>query len=150
MLDLRLNPGGLLDQAVERVRCLPRPRRDRLDAWPRSEGCHPLRRAARRLTNGKPLIVLVNGGSASASEIVAGALQDHRRANDGRHTVVRQGFGADNHSARRKRRTASDDGALLHASGKSIQGKGIMPDIKVDQPLPAELQGRADHVANPA
>jgi carboxyl-terminal processing protease len=79
VLDLRLNPGGLLDQAVavsdafldkgEVVSTRGRDPQDitRFDARPGD------------LTNGKPLIVLINGGSASASEIVAGALQDHRR-----------------------------------------------------------------------
>ncbi|MES0095539.1 S41 family peptidase [Mesorhizobium sp. M0019] len=142
VLDLRLNPGGLLDQAVsvsdafldrgEIVSTRGRDPKDvtRFDA-----------RAGDDI-GGKPLIVLVNGGSASASEIVAGALQDLRRA-----TVVgTQSFGK---GSVQTIIPLGENGALrlttalyYTPSGKSIQGKGITPDIKVDQPLPAELQGR--------
>ena len=142
VLDLRLNPGGLLDQAVgvsdafldrgEIVSTRGRDPKDisRFDA-----------RAGDDI-DGKPLIVLVNGGSASASEIVAGALQDHRRA-----TVVgTQSFGK---GSVQTIIPLPESGALrlttalyYPPSGKSIQGKGITPDIKVEQPLPADLQGR--------
>ncbi|PSJ59255.1 S41 family peptidase [Pseudaminobacter soli (ex Li et al. 2025)] len=142
ILDLRLNPGGLLDQAVsvsdtfldkgEIVSTRGRDPKDvtRFDARPGD------------MTGGKPLIVLINGGSASASEIVAGALQDHRRA-----TVVgTQSFGK---GSVQTIIPLAENGALrlttalyYTPSGKSIQGKGITPDIKVDQPLPDELKGR--------
>ena len=142
VLDLRLNPGGLLDQAVsvsdtfldrgEIVSTRGREARDisRFDARPGD------------MIDGKPLIVLVNGGSASASEIVAGALQDHRRA-----TVLgSQSFGK---GSVQTIIPLAENGALrlttalyYTPAGKSIQGKGITPDIKVDQPLPEELQGR--------
>lgn len=144
VLDLRLNPGGLLDQAVsvsdafvkrgEIVSTRGRDPKDvtRFDAKPKQTDD----------INGKPLIVLVNGGSASASEIVAGALQDLRRA-----TVVgTQSFGK---GSVQTIIPLGENGALrlttalyYTPSGKSIQGKGITPDIKVDQPLPPDLQGK--------
>ena len=81
IIDLRNDPGGLLDQAVDGLRRLPRQRRDRLDPRPPARPGPELQAPQPGdLTDGKPIIVLVNGGSASASEIVAGALQDHRRA----------------------------------------------------------------------
>jgi len=142
VLDLRLNPGGLLDQAVsvsdsfldrgEIVSTRGRDPKDisRFDA-----------RSGDSI-DGKPLVVLINGGSASASEIVAGALQDHRRA-----TVLgTQSFGK---GSVQTIIPLPENGALrlttalyYTPAGKSIQGKGITPDIKVEQPLPAELQGR--------
>jgi hypothetical protein len=114
VVDLRNNPGGLLDQAIfvsdaflERGEIVSTRGRDpeetqRFNARPGD------------LTKGKPMIVLINGGSASASEIVAGALQDHRRATlIG--TLVRQGVGAGHHPARlRQRRPAADHGAVFH------------------------------------
>jgi carboxyl-terminal processing protease len=142
VLDLRLNPGGLLDQAVsvsdtfldrgEIVSTRGRDPKDvsRFDSRPGD------------MIDGKPLVVLINGGSASASEIVAGALQDHRRA-----TVVgTQSFGK---GSVQTIIPLAENGALrlttalyYTPSGKSIQGKGITPDIKVEQPLPDELKGR--------
>ena len=144
VLDLRLNPGGLLDQAVsvsdaflkrgEIVSTRGRDPKDvtRFDAKTKSND----------EIDGKPLVVLVNGGSASASEIVAGALQDLKRA-----TVVgTQSFGK---GSVQTIIPLGENGALrlttalyYTPSGKSIQGKGITPDVKVDQPVPAELQGR--------
>src|SRR5919108_1925379 len=142
VLDLRLNPGGLLDQAVsvsdtfldrgEIVSTRGRDPKDisRFDSRPGD------------MIDGKPLVVLVNGGSASASEIVAGALQDQRRA-----TVVgTQSFGK---GSVQTIIPLGENGALrlttalyYTPSGKSIQGKGITPDIKVEQPLPEELKDR--------
>jgi carboxyl-terminal processing protease len=142
VLDLRLNPGGLLDQAVsvsdafldrgEIVSTRGRDPKDitRYDSRPGDD------------IDGKPMIVLVNGGSASASEIVAGALQDHRRA-----TVLgTQSFGK---GSVQTIIPLGENGALrlttalyYTPAGKSIQGKGITPDVKVEQPLPEDLQGR--------
>ena len=105
------------------------------------------RRAAHSgdLTKGKPIIVLVNGGSASASEIVAGALQDHKRAT----LVGTRSFGKG--SVQTIIPLGSGNGALrlttaryYTPSGKSIQAKGIVPDIEVLQDVPDELKSRTD------
>src|SRR6185503_13674253 len=145
VLDLRGNPGGLLDQAVlvsdafidhgEIVSTRGR-RADEVQRFSARAG---------DLTNGKPLIVLLNGGSASASEIVAGALQDHRRAT----LVGTRSFGKG--SVQTIIPLGSGNGALrlttaryYTPSGKSIQAKGIVPDIEVLQDVPDELKSRTD------
>lgn len=141
VLDLRLNPGGLLDQAVKVSdafltggQIVSTRGRDPKDV-------KPYNARPDDLVNGKPVIVLINGGSASASEIVAGALQDHRRA-----TVLgTRSFGKGSVQTV----IPLNDGAALRLttalyytpSGKSIQGKGITPDIIVNQPLPDEYKG---------
>ena len=144
IIDLRLNPGGLLDQAVsvsdaflDRGEIVSTRGRDPQEA--RRNNAKP-----GDLTKGKPVVVLVNGGSASASEIVAGALQDHRRA-----TIVgSRSFGK---GSVQTIIPLGANGALrlttalyYTPSGCSIQGRGIDPDIVIDQPLPEELQGRVE------
>ena len=145
VIDLRNNPGGLLDQAIsvsdaflERGEIVSTRGRDpeetqRFNARPGD------------LTKAKPLIVLINGGSASASEIVAGALQDHRRAT----LVGTRSFGKG--SVQTIIPLGSGNGALrlttaryFTPSGRSIQAKGIVPDIEVLQDVPEELKARAD------
>ena len=140
ILDLRRNPGGLLDEAVSVS-----------DAFLKSgeivstRGRNPdeTRRYNARAgddIDGKPLVVLVNGGSASASEIVAGALQDQRRA-----TVVgTRSFGK---GSVQTIIPLGANGALrlttalyYTPSGRSIQGHGIDPDITVEQPLPEDIR----------
>ncbi|WP_097137768.1 S41 family peptidase [Rhizobium subbaraonis] len=144
VLDLRLNPGGLLDQAIN-VSDAFLERGEVVSTRGRNEDeTRRFNASPGDLTDGKPLIVLVNGGSASASEIVAGALQDLRRA-----TVVgTRSFGK---GSVQTIIPLGDAGALrlttalyYTPSGKSIQGTGITPDIKVDQPLPPELQGKLE------
>ncbi|MEM7299556.1 MAG: S41 family peptidase [Pseudomonadota bacterium] len=144
VVDLRLNPGGLLDQAVSVSDAFL----DRGEiVSTRGRNPEETRRYNARPgddTNGKPIIVLVNGGSASASEIVAGALQDHRRA-----TIIgSRSFGK---GSVQTIIPLGPNGALrlttalyYTPAGRSIQGKGIEPDIKVDQPLPDELKGRVE------
>jgi carboxyl-terminal processing protease len=142
VLDLRLNPGGLLDQAIN-VSDAFLERGEVVSTRGRNpEETRRFNAGPGDLTDGKPIIVLVNGGSASASEIVAGALQDLKRA-----TVVgTRSFGK---GSVQTIIPMGDAGALrlttalyYTPSGKSIQGTGIQPDIKVEQPLPPELQGK--------
>ncbi len=97
------------------------------------------------LTKGKPLVVLINGGSASASEIVAGALRDHKRA-----TIIgTRSFGKG--SVQTIIPLGSNNGALALTtaryytpSGKSIQAQGVTPDIEVLQDVPDELKSRSE------
>ncbi|SDJ15417.1 S41 family peptidase [Lutimaribacter saemankumensis] len=134
VLDLRNNPGGLLTQAIrvsdaflEKGEIVSTRGRDpadgdRYNATPGD------------LANGKPIVVLINGGSASASEIVAGALQDHRRAI----VVGTKSFGKGSVQTVMPLR---GDGAMrlttaryYTPSGRSIQNLGVSPDIVVQQP----------------
>ncbi|MFZ7091780.1 S41 family peptidase [Primorskyibacter sp. 2E233] len=134
VLDLRNNPGGLLTQAIKvsdafldageivSTRGRDPADGDRFNATPGD------------LAMGKPLVVLINGGSASASEIVAGALQDHRRAI----VVGTKSFGKGSVQTVMPLR---GDGMMrlttaryYTPSGRSIQALGVSPDIVVDQP----------------
>ncbi len=134
VLDLRNNPGGLLNQAIlvsdafldagEIVSTRGRDPADgsRFNAEPGD------------LTEGKPIVVLINGGSASASEIVAGALQDHRRAV----VVGTKSFGK---GSVQTVKPLPGNGAMrlttaryYTPSGRSIQALGVSPDIVVEQP----------------
>ena len=97
------------------------------------------------LSKGKPVIVLINGGSASASEIVAGALQDHKRAT----LIGTRSFGKG--SVQTIIPLGGTNGALrlttaryYTPSGRSIQAKGIDPDIVLLQDVPDELKGKDD------
>jgi carboxyl-terminal processing protease len=145
IIDLRNNPGGLLEEAVtvsdtflERGEIVSTRGRNAEETQRRT--AH-----AGDLTKGKPVIVLINGGSASASEIVAGALQDHKRAT----LVGTRSFGKG--SVQTIIPLGSGNGALrlttaryFTPSGKSIQAKGIVPDIEVLQDVPDELKSRTD------
>jgi carboxyl-terminal processing protease len=95
------------------------------------------------LSHGKPMIVLINGGSASASEIVAGALQDHKRAI----ILGTRSFGKG--SVQTIIPLGQGNGALrlttaryYTPSGRSIQAKGIDPDVQVLEDVPVELKGK--------
>ncbi|UUV07987.1 S41 family peptidase [Ruegeria sp. YS9] len=137
VLDLRNNPGGLLTQAIKvsdaflnegeivSTRGRDPEEGERFNATPGD------------LAEGKPIVVLINGGSASASEIVAGALQDHRRAI----VVGTKSFGKGSVQTVMPLR---GDGAMrlttsryYTPSGRSIQALGVSPDIIVEQPRPA-------------
>ena len=138
ILDLRSNPGGLLSQAVK-VTDIFLERGEIVST--RGRGKKDIKRYRANSgdnTNGKPLIVLINGGSASASEIVAGALQDHRRAI----VIGTQSFGKGSVQTIipfQKSNSNDESGIRLTTaryytpSGASIQGKGITPDIIVEQ-----------------
>ncbi len=142
VIDLRNNPGGLLDQAIavsdaflERGEIVSTRGRN-------ADETQRFNARAGDLTKGKPVIVLINGGSASASEIVAGALQDHKRA-----TVVgTRSFGK---GSVQTIIPLGQNGAIrlttaryYTPSGRSIQAKGIEPDVQVMPDVPPELKGK--------
>ena len=138
VLDVRSNPGGLLTQAVKvtdiflaRGEIVSTRGRDKQDIKR-----YRAKKADR--INGKPLVVIIDGGSASASEIVAGALQDHRRAI----IIGTQSFGKGSVQTIIPFQVSNSDvltGIRLTTaryytpSGESIQGKGITPDITIEQ-----------------
>src|SRR5450432_1978659 len=145
IIDLRNNPGGLLEEAVTVSETFLA--RGEIVSTRGRNAEENQRRAAHAgdLTKGKPIIVLINGGSASASEIVAGAFQDHKRAT----LVGTRSFGKG--SVQTIIPLGSGNGALrlttaryFTPSGKSIQAKGIVPDIEVLQDVPDELKSRVD------
>ncbi len=133
VLDLRNNPGGLLDQAVN-VTDIFLPRGEIVSTRGRKKSDGSRYNAVKSdLTKGLPLVVLINQGSASASEIVAGALQDHKRAiimgtkSFGKGSV--QTILPSGENVAIKLTTAR----YYTPSGKSIQKTGIDPDILVEQ-----------------
>ncbi|MFL6937332.1 MAG: S41 family peptidase [Xanthobacteraceae bacterium] len=145
VLDLRNNPGGLLDQAISVSDAFLEKGEIVSTRGRNAEETQRFNARAGDLTKGKPIIVLINGGSASASEIVAGALQDHKRAT----LVGTRSFGKG--SVQTIIPLGSGNGALrlttaryFTPSGTSIQAKGIKPDIEVLQDVPEELKARTD------
>jgi carboxyl-terminal processing protease len=145
VLDLRNNPGGLLDQAISISDAFLEKGEIVSTRGRNTEETQRFNARAGDLTKNKPIIVLINGGSASASEIVAGALQDHKRA-----TVVgTRSFGKG--SVQTIIPLGSGNGALrlttaryYTPAGRSIQAKGISPDIEILQDVPEELKARTD------
>ncbi|HHS83056.1 MAG TPA: S41 family peptidase [Devosia sp.] len=153
IIDLRNNPGGLVDQAVaiadaflsEGAILLTRGRTEaesaRYDAQPDDLD---------KLVADVPLIILINGGSASASEILAGALQDQKRA-----TIIgTRSFGK---GSVQLIISLGEDGAMklttaryYTPSNRSIQAVGIQPDIEILQNVPKEFQGRDEIVGEAA
>nr|WP_321506319.1 S41 family peptidase [uncultured Celeribacter sp.] len=149
VIDLRNNPGGLLDQAIKvsdafldegeivSTRGRNPEDSDRVNATPGD------------LAQGKPLVVLINGGSASASEIVSGALQDHHRAV----VVGTKSFGKGSVQTVMPLRS---DGAMrlttaryYTPSGRSIQALGISPDIVVAQPPRQPMDAEEEETTTP-
>ncbi|MCA3560119.1 MAG: S41 family peptidase [Aestuariivirga sp.] len=142
IIDLRNDPGGLLDMAIsvsdtfldkgEIVSTRGR-HADETQRFNATKG---------DLANGKPVVVLINGGSASASEIVSGALQDHKRAT----LIGTRSFGK---GSVQTIIPLGGDGALrlttaryYTPSGRSIQAKGIDADIVIEEELPPELKDK--------
>ncbi|MGJ8529955.1 S41 family peptidase [Maritalea sp.] len=153
VLDLRNNPGGLVDQSVFiadaflargnvlSTRGRTAEENTRYDANPDDLD---------KLIADIPLIVLINGGSASASEIVAGALQDQKRAT----LLGTRSFGK---GSVQSIISLGGNGAMrlttsryYTPSGRSIQAAGITPDIEVFQDIPEELQGRDEIIGEAA
>jgi len=144
VLDLRGNPGGLLDQAIK-VSDAFLDQGEIVSTRGRQAGdAQRFNAKSGDLVDGLPLVVLINGGSASASEIVAGALQDHSRAV----ILGTQSFGKGSvqtiipiagHGA--VRLTTS---LYYTPSGRSIQAKGISPDIVVEQARLEAVPGRGN------
>jgi carboxyl-terminal processing protease len=145
ILDLRNNPGGLLDQAISVSDAFLQKGEIVSTRGRNAEETQRFNARSGDLTAGKPVIVLINGGSASASEIVAGALQDHKRV-----TVIgTRSFGKG--SVQTIIPLGSGNGALrlttaryFTPSGRSIQAKGITPDIEVLQDVPEDLKSKTD------
>ncbi len=132
ILDLRNNPGGLLDQAVQVADSFLDQGEIVSTRARRSEDAQRWNARAGDIANGLPIVVLVNGGSASASEIVAGALQDHRRA------VILGTTSFGKGSVQTVMPLGGNNGAIrlttaryYTPSGRSIQATGIVPDIEV-------------------
>lgn len=143
ILDLRNNPGGLLDQSIAVSNAF-------IDKGEivstRGRNADETQRYNARpgdISRGKPLVVLINGGSASASEIVAGALQDHKRG-----TILgTRSFGKG--SVQTIIPLGQNNGAIrlttaryYTPSGRSIQAQGIEPDVTVIEDTPADLKGK--------
>jgi carboxyl-terminal processing protease len=157
VLDLRNDPGGMLEASVALAAAfLPRDAvvvstngqiadskavfKATPDAYLRRGGADPLKRLPEALKK-VPMVVLVNEGSASASEIVAGALQDHKRAV----IMGAQTFGKG--SVQTVRQLSPDTALKITTaryytpSGKSIQAKGIVPDVMLDETAEGNLFG---------
>ena len=132
VLDLRNNPGGLLDQAIAVSDAFLHQGEIVSTRGRHADDAQRFNAREGDLTQGKPIVVLINGGSASASEIVAGALQDHRRAI----VMGTPSFGKGSVqtiiplSGRRAMRLTT--ARYYTPSGRSIQAKGIEPDILVE------------------
>jgi carboxyl-terminal processing protease len=145
VVDLRNNPGGLLDQAIS-VSDTFLDKGEIVSTRGRNpEETQRFNARPGDMTKSKPVIVLINGGSASASEIVAGALQDHKRAT----LIGTRSFGKG--SVQTIIPLGAGNGALrlttaryFTPSGRSIQAKGIVPDIEVLQDVPDDLKNRTD------
>jgi carboxyl-terminal processing protease len=142
VIDLRNNPGGLLDQAISVSDDFLEKGAIVLTKGRNGEETQRAQARPGDITDGKKVLVLINGGSASASEIVAGALQDHKRA-----TVIgTRSFGK---GSVQTVIPLGQNGAIrlttaryYTPSNRSIQAKGIDPDIVVEEELPEDMKAK--------
>jgi len=142
VVDLRNNPGGLLDQAIAVSDDFLEQGAIVLTKGRNNEETQRANARPGDITDGKKIAVLINGGSASASEIVAGALQDHKRA-----TIIgTRSFGK---GSVQTIIPLGANGAIrlttaryYTPSNRSIQAKGIEPDIRVDEAVPDDLKDK--------
>lgn len=144
VLDLRNNPGGLLNQAIKVADAFMEKGEIVSTRGRNPEDGERFNATPGDLAEGKPIVVLINGGSASASEIVAGALKDHRRAI----VVGTKSFGKGSVQTVMPLR---GEGAMrlttaryYTPSGRSIQALGVSPDIVVQQPRTRPAAGEED------
>src|SRR5690349_15073704 len=143
VLDLRNNPGGLLDQAVAVSDAFLDRGEIVSTRGRRSDDAQRYNARPGDIASGLPVVVLINGGSASASEIVAGALQDHHRA-------IIMGTKSFGKGSVQTIMQVTGGGAIrlttalyFTPSGRSIQKEGIKPDIEVEQAKVETIQQRA-------
>ncbi len=142
VIDLRNNPGGLLDQAISVSDTFLNSGEIVSTRGRNASETQRFSAQAGDMADGKKIVVLVNGGSASASEIVAGALQDQQRA-----TIIgTRSFGK---GSVQTIIPLGGQGALrlttaryYTPSGRSIQAEGVTPDIRIEEPVPPELKGQ--------
>jgi carboxyl-terminal processing protease len=148
ILDLRNNPGGLVDQAVFVSDAFLKQgsvvlTRGRVSDESARYDAHPDALDAKIAD--VPLVVLINGGSASAAEIVAGALQDHKRAT----LIGTRSFGKGSVQSITSLGAGGQQGAMRLTTARyytpknrSIQASGIQPDILISEDVPDEFKGR--------
>ncbi len=144
VIDLRNNPGGLLDQAISVSDAFLDKGAIVLTRGRNSEETQRSNARTGDITGGEKIVVLINGGSASASEIVAGALQDHKRAA----VVGTRSFGK---GSVQTIIPLGSNGALrlttaryYTPSNRSIQAKGIDPSIVVEEELPEDVKKKQE------
>ena len=150
IIDLRNDPGGLLDQAISVSDAFLDEGAIVIIKGRNLKQTHRSNATPGDITDGKKLVVLINGGSASASEIVAGALQDHHRA-----TIVgTRSFGK---GSVQTVIPLPSKGALrlttaryYTPSGRSIQAKGIEPEVVVEEEVPDDLKKAAQNAESEA
>ena len=145
MIDLRNNPGGTLDGAIAAADGFLDDGEIVSIRHRASDKVERFRAKAGDLANGKPIVVLINGGSAAKAEIVAGALKDNHRA-----TVVgTRSFGEGWDSTTvplgpNKGALRLATGHYITPSGRLIQSNGIVPDVEAPQDVPDDLKVKAD------